>query len=72
MFNEATVDREAEWRLQQARVLLDLFEQDCGRPAATLDEIRNWACAQSQPHLVFRVTHQLHCIVSFTSQPKIR
>ena len=39
MPNEETlVHRDAEWRLQQARALLDLFEHDCGRPAATLDE----------------------------------
>jgi hypothetical protein len=63
MFNENNVDRDAEWRLQQARALLDLFEQDCGRPAATLDEIRDWAYAQSHPHLVFRVTRHLHCMV---------
>jgi hypothetical protein len=28
-----------------------------------MDEVRRWACAQSQEHLVFRITHQLHCVV---------
>ena len=59
---EIAVDRDAEWRLQQARALLDLFEKDCGRPAVTMDEVRGWAQAQDQQHLVFRVTHHLHCI----------
>jgi len=58
-----TIDRDLQWRLRQARALLDLFEQDRGRPASTLDEVREWACAQTQVHLVFRVTHQLHCTV---------
>jgi hypothetical protein len=62
MPNEETlVHRDAEWRLQQARALLDLFEHDCGRPAATLDEVREWACAQEQVHLRFRLTQHLHC-----------
>jgi hypothetical protein len=55
-------DRDAEWRLRQARALLDLFEEDSGRPAVTMDEVREWACAQDQDHLVFRVTHVLHCM----------
>ena len=61
--NEMVVDRDGKWRLQQALVLLDLFQKDCGRPAATTDEVREWACAQCQEHLVFRVTLQLHCMI---------
>ena len=60
MSHEEIVDRNAEWRLQQARAVLDLFEKDCGRPAATMNEVREWASAQIQEHLVFRVTLQAH------------
>jgi hypothetical protein len=60
---ETVVDRDAEWRLQVARALLDLFEHDCGRPAATLDEVREWSCAQDHLHLRFRLTHHIHCTV---------
>jgi hypothetical protein len=57
---QIVVDRNAQWRLQQARALLELFEKDCGRPATTTEEVRAWACAQIQEHLVFRVTLQVH------------
>jgi hypothetical protein len=60
---ETVVDRNAEWRLQQVRALLYLFEHDCRRQAATLEEVREWACAQDQLHLRFRLIHHIHCAV---------
>src|SRR5262245_5464604 len=43
-------------RLEQARAMLDLFEGDRRRVAATLDELKEWALAQDDDHLRFRVT----------------
>ena len=56
MPNREVIDQDAEWRMQQARVLLALFEADCGRPAARMNEVREWANSQIQEHLVFRMT----------------
>ena len=60
MPNEQVADLDAEWRMLQARALLDLFENDCGRPAAAMSEIREWANAQDQDHLLFRMTIRVH------------
>jgi hypothetical protein len=49
----------AEWRLLQSQALLDVFEKDCGRPAATMAEVRYWASAQNSEHLEFRVKRRL-------------
>jgi hypothetical protein len=53
--------RDAEkWLLkEQARAMLDLFEEDCGRTPATLEEVREWARPQSDEHLKFRVNRRL-------------
>src|SRR5256885_1638089 len=52
----------SEWaeteRLQRAQVLLDLFEQDCGRAAVTLKEVGVWAL-ENYGHLDFRIEHRL-------------
>jgi hypothetical protein len=50
---------DAEWGLLQSQALLDVFEKDCGRPAATLAEVRYWASAQNSKHLQFRVKRRL-------------
>ena len=50
---------DAEWRLKQSQALLDVFEKDCGRPAATMAEVRYWAGAQNREHLQFRVKRRL-------------
>jgi hypothetical protein len=63
MRNEDIAVDDAECRLQQARALLELFEKDHGRPAATMDEVRQWTCAQDQEHLMLRLTQQVHCVV---------
>jgi len=42
-------------RLKQAKALLDLFEADRGRAAVALEEVKEWAYAQNNGHLQFRV-----------------
>jgi hypothetical protein len=48
-------DRE---RLQRARILLDLFEEDCGRAAVTLEEVGVWAL-EKDGHLDLRIEAQI-------------
>ena len=74
MPNEAPDDgiiRDSEkWLLkEQARAMLDLFEEDHGRTPATLEEVREWARAQNDEHLKFRVNHCLD-VVPDVSLPK--
>jgi len=68
MPNEAPDDdviRDAEeWlRKEQARAMLDLFEEDRGRKPATLDEVREWARTQNEEHLKFRVNRRLDVVL---------
>ena len=42
-------------RLKQAHAMLNLFETDFGRPATTLEEIKEWAHAQEDEQLRSRV-----------------
>ena len=54
-------------RLKQAQAMLDLFETDCGRAAVALDDIKEWAYAQDDGQLQFRVDQFLsksesHCL----------
>ena len=42
-------------RLKQAHAKLKLFETDFGRPAVTLEEIKEWAHAQEDEQLRSRV-----------------
>jgi hypothetical protein len=53
------VSSDTEWRLLQSQALIDMFEKDCGRPAATMAEVRYWAGAQNRGHLEFRVKRRL-------------
>jgi hypothetical protein len=46
-------------QLKQAQALLDLFEADYGRAPGTLEEIKEWAYAQHDEALQFRVTQLL-------------
>ena len=48
-------DRE---RLQKAQILLDLFEEDCGRTADTLEEVGEWA-VKNRGHLDVRMERRL-------------
>jgi hypothetical protein len=57
--NETAIDHAAELRLPQAQAMLDLFEADRQRAAVTLEELREWANAQNQGHLQFRVNQYL-------------
>jgi hypothetical protein len=49
-------------RLSRARALLEMFEQDCGRPAATVDELGAWMDAQRTDQLQIRMNRRLHGI----------
>jgi hypothetical protein len=42
-------------RLTQAQAMLDLFEEDRGRAAVALEEVKEWAYAQNIELLQFRV-----------------
>ena len=46
-------------RLKQAHAMLNLFETDFGRPAVTLEEIKEWAHAQEDEQLRSRVDQLL-------------
>jgi hypothetical protein len=46
-------------RLKQAHAMLDLYETDIGRPAATLEETKEWAHAQEDEQLRSRVAQLL-------------
>jgi hypothetical protein len=50
---------DAKWGLLEYQALLDVFEKDCGRPAATMAEVRYWAGAQNREHLEYRVKRRL-------------
>jgi hypothetical protein len=68
--SDTDIIRDAEkWLLrEQAQVMLDLFEEDCGRKPATLEEMREWAVAQNDTSLRSRVNFRLDAIlVSYTS-----
>ena len=55
--------RDAERRrLQRARALLEMFEEDCGRQAATVEELREWMGAQYTDRLQTRMNRRLHGI----------
>ena len=49
-------------RLKRARALLEMFEEDCGRRAATIEELREWMGAQYTDQLQMRMNRRLHCI----------
>src|SRR6516165_1590275 len=46
-------------RLKQAQAMLNLFETDFGRPAVTLEEIKEWTYAQEDEQLPSRVDQLL-------------
>ena len=46
-------------RLKQAHAMLNLFEMDFGRPAVTIEEIKEWAHAQEDEQLRSRVDQVL-------------
>ena len=49
-------------RLKRARALLEMFEEDCGRQAATVEELRDWMGAQYTDQLQVRMNRRLHGI----------
>jgi hypothetical protein len=63
MLNHATdrtgsgVDRR---QMTRTRALLDMFEQDRGRPPKTIEELRDWMGAQYTDQLQIRMSRWLH------------
>jgi len=49
-------------RLNRARALLDMFEEDRGRRAASVEELRDWMGAQYTDQLQIRMNRHLHGI----------
>ena len=49
-------------RLQRAQALLEMFEEDRGRRAATVEELRDWMGAQYTDQLQMRMNRRLHGI----------
>jgi hypothetical protein len=49
-------------RLKRARALLEMFAEDCGRQAATVEELRDWMGAQYTDQLQIRMNRRLHGI----------
>ena len=49
-------------RLKRARALLEIFEEDCGRQAATVEELREWMGAHYTDQLQIRMNRRLHGI----------
>ena len=65
MPNRATdyVSRDSDRRrLKRARALLEMFEEDCGRRATSIEELREWMGAQYTDQLQFRMNRHLHGI----------
>jgi hypothetical protein len=59
-------------RLEQAQAMLDLFEADRGRAAATLEELKEWACTQDNEHLQLRVDQFLESCGSDRNPARLR
>jgi CHAD domain-containing protein len=49
-------------RLKRARALLEMFEEDCGRRAANVEELREWMGLQYTDKLQVRMNKRLHGI----------
>jgi hypothetical protein len=65
MSKQATrrVDHDAERRrLTRARALLEMFEEDRGRQAANVEELREWMGQQYTDKLQIRMNRRLHGI----------
>jgi hypothetical protein len=65
MSKQATlrVDQDAERRrLKRARALLEMFEEDRGRQAANVEELREWMGLQYTDKLQIRMNRRLHGI----------
>jgi len=56
------IDQADRRRLRRARALLEIFEEDCGRRAVTVDELKAWMDAQYIDHLQIRMNRRLYGI----------
>jgi CHAD domain-containing protein len=59
-------------RLKRARALLEMFEEDCGRRAATVEELREWMGMQYTDQLQIRMNRRLHGIDAGASAYRAR
>ena len=50
-------------RLQRARALLEMFEEDRGRRAISTDELREWIAGRNIGQLRIRMNRRLYGIV---------
>jgi len=64
MPNEDSMSGDAECRQAlRLEAMLDMFEEDCGRPAASMEELRDWMGAQYVDRLQLRMDRRLNIIV---------
>jgi hypothetical protein len=54
------VDDAYRAQLKRARALLEMFEEDRGRRAASIDELRDWVRGQYPDRLQIRMNRRLH------------
>jgi hypothetical protein len=59
-------------RLTRTRALLEMFEEDRGRPAATIEELREWMGAQRIDQLQARMNRRLNSIDTWHCAPPKR
>ena len=58
-------------QLTRTRALLDMFEEDRGRPPKTIEELRDWMGAQYIDQLQIRMDHWLHGTVGSDSDDNL-
>jgi hypothetical protein len=57
------LSRDAEKRrLERLEAMLEMFEEDRGRPPATMEELREWMGAQYLDRLKIRMVCRLHML----------
>ena len=58
----SSVDDAYRAQLKRARALLEMFEEDRGRRAASIEELRDWVRRQYPDRLQIRMNRRLHGI----------
>jgi hypothetical protein len=62
MPNENATSRDEERRTLRLEAMLDMFEEDRGRSAASMEELRDWMGAQYLDRLQLRMDQRLNII----------
>jgi len=63
------LSRDAEKRrLERLEAMLEMFEEDRGQPAATMEELREWMGAQALDRLQIRMIRHLHMLPDTPSE----